>query len=625
MSQPGASAQTDPGAFGDFAIVSERNRMYPLQVWWLLAGVIGLISIAHVLSLLYATSYTLRHGRAPVDTGGKQDIEGYGATYPRRFSWSRLPLALVNYFRVVSFRNTIDVGESISVTYAEAWLTIGYIVGLFTWLFINTTGTSGSALSWTYWSGRAGSLAVSQFPLITALGTKNSILACITGISYDKLNFMHRMTARIVFILLWVHAGSKSFQSLFLRLGLIAIVAFTMLIIVSYRSIRARFYELFFFSHFALVLIMLLGGYFHAKQVTPLTYYIWPSLLVWAVDRFLRLLRVVYYNSFFLSGRTPPLGTEAALELLSPSFVRLRVARPPQLKWTPGQAAFLIVPSVSRLPIEAHPFIIAGVDSRYTVKRKSMQAADSHVTLCDSDSRGYMLGDNPNWEELEFMINVRDGFTKRLAKAAEKGEKVKVLIDGPYGFSPDLRGDDTVVLVAGGSGISLVLSVFLGLISDVRAGKSRCRRVVFVWSIRDAKQLEWISTTLVDALAVVPAELDVSIRIFITSGSRQFTGNPRQLAGGQSVIESQSERDTTNNNAMGLLTVLDAVLITPGRPELNKMLKEEIAAAAGRLSVTVCGSQAIVKSCREALRIPFMSFMYGAPSVTLHVESFGYA
>ena len=100
------------------------------------------------------------------------------------------------------------------------------------------------------------------------------------------------------------------------------------------------------------------------------------------------------------------------------------------------------------------------------------------------------------------------------------------------------------------------------------------------------EQLEWISTTLVDALAVVPADLDVSIRIFITSGSRQFTGNPRQLAGGQSVIESQSERDMTNNNAMGLLTVLDAVLITPGRPELNKMLKKEIAAAAGRLSVT---------------------------------------
>ena len=33
-----------------------------------------------------------------------------------------------------------------------------------------------------------------------------------------------------------------------------AIIAFTLLIVVSYRSIRARFYELFFVSHFALVL-----------------------------------------------------------------------------------------------------------------------------------------------------------------------------------------------------------------------------------------------------------------------------------------------------------------------------------------------------------------------------------
>ncbi|KAH9895032.1 ferric reductase NAD binding domain-containing protein [Cubamyces lactineus] len=625
MPQPSGSTNAgDPGPSADYAIIAERNMTYPQQVWWLLACVIGSIAIAHVLSWLYATRCTQR---PPVGAGGKQDTEGHGASYPRRFSWSRLPVALANYFKVVAFRNTVDLGENISVTFAETWLTIGYIVALFTWLFINTTDASGSALNWQYWSGRAGSLAVSQFPLITALGTKNSVLAYITGISYDKLNFMHRMTSRVVFILLWIATTpSESFQSLFLRLGLMAITAFTVLIIVSYRSIRARFYELFFFSHFALVLIMLLGAYFHAKQVTPLTYYIWPSLLVWAVDRFLRLLRVVYYNNFFLSGRTPPQGTKATLELLSPSFVRLRVARPPQLKWTPGQAAFLIVPSVSRIPIEAHPFTIAGVDSRYRVGmgRKAMPSAgDSRVTLCDS--QGFAMGGDPDWEELEFMINVRDGFTKRLARAAEDGEKVKVLVDGPYGFSPNLREDDTVVLVAGGSGISLVLSTFLGLISDVRASKSKCRRVVFVWSIRDAKQLEWISTTLADALAMAPAEFDVSVRIFITSGSKNLTGNLRRLADGPSSPEPQSGRDTPVDDVVEMLSSFDAVQITPGRPELSKMLKSEISAAAGRLSVTVCGSQAIVKSCREALRIPFMSFMYGGPSVTLHVESFGYA
>ena len=40
------------------------------------------------------------------------------------------------------------------------------------------TNLAGERLSWMYWSGRAGTLAVAQFPLITALGTKNNVLAC---------------------------------------------------------------------------------------------------------------------------------------------------------------------------------------------------------------------------------------------------------------------------------------------------------------------------------------------------------------------------------------------------------------------------------------------------------------
>jgi len=43
---------------------------------------------------------------------------------------------------------------------------------------------------------------------------------------------------------------------------------------------------------------------------------------------------------------------------------------------------------------------------------------------------------------------------------------------------------------------------------------------------------------------------------------------------------------------------------------------------------TVCGSQGIVRSIRGALRFPVSSPLNvanGGPSVTLHVESFGYA
>ncbi|KAI0371025.1 hypothetical protein BV20DRAFT_965651 [Pilatotrama ljubarskyi] len=69
---------------------------------------------------------------------------------------------------------------------------------------------------------------------------------------------------------------------------------------------------------------MLVGGYFHAKQVSTLASYIWPSFLIWAFDRLLRVFRVVYYNYHFGSSSSSQNAAEASLELLSPQFVRLR-------------------------------------------------------------------------------------------------------------------------------------------------------------------------------------------------------------------------------------------------------------------------------------------------------------
>ncbi|KAI0675094.1 iron reductase [Trametes maxima] len=620
------ASMMSPGPANDRAIWLQRNKDYSQQIWWFIASFIVLVAVGQFSSWVASKVFS----PCPVALSEKRDTEGSGASRQRRLSWGRLPLAIVNYFRVLAFRNTIDIGEKYSFTYAEVFITVGYIVALFTWEFINTTNLAGAPLDPLYWSGRAGALASSQFPLITALGTKNSLVSYITGISYDKLNFIHRMTARVVFILLWVHAGTKisllpvaNYQTIFIRVGLMAIIAYTILVIVAYRSIRARFYELFFFTHFAMVLcksrIMLIGGYFHTKAVTPIVSYVWPSFLIWALDRLLRLFRIVYFNNYFGSCIRPLNGGDASVELLSPQFVRLRFPRPSQLKWTPGQAAFLVMPSVSTIPFEAHPFTIASVDSRYRIMGKPMERMDTTMT-----DEPMLAGHIPHWEELEFVINVREGFTKRLANAAEQGKKVKVFLDGPYGFSPNLRGDDTVVLVAGGSGISLALSMFLGLVSDVQKGKSRCRKVVFIWSIRDYKQLDWISRAMSEALEVAPEALDIRIRIFVTGHLREPDQAPLMNEDESSVL-SGSETPTSTSMSRPLRT-FTAVQITQGRPELGKLLKDEVATTiGGRMSVTVCGSQAITKSCRDALRIPFSSVLYGGPSVMLHVESFGYA
>lgn len=162
------------------------------------------------------------------------------------------------------------------------------------------------------------------------------------------------------------------------------------------------------------------------------------------------------------------------------------------------------MPGVSAFPLESHPFTIASVDARYQLN--GVDKAEKGADAGKADSAGEDA--TPYWKELVFLVNVREGFTRRLAESAKRGEKVKVLVDGPYGFSPNLDNDDTVVLIAGmfvgrfcglisslitvaltgGSGVSFTLSTFLGVLSHVQNRKSKCRKLVFIWSMREASQ-----------------------------------------------------------------------------------------------------------------------------------------
>ena len=194
----------------DTLIWMQRNRIYPHQVWWMLASFIGLVAIAQFLSWIGSKVFSTCKARmADAETSGRS-----GKT--RKLQLSRLPLAVVNWWRVFAFRNSAEFGELLSITYAEAFITIGYVVALFTWEFINSTtlapicfiyahanvcfclatNLAGQPLNWLYYSGRTGALAVSQFPLVTVLGTKNNLLACecmriILGTEYEHRAARH--------------------------------------------------------------------------------------------------------------------------------------------------------------------------------------------------------------------------------------------------------------------------------------------------------------------------------------------------------------------------------------------------------------------------------------------------
>ncbi|KAH7925260.1 hypothetical protein BV22DRAFT_1011594 [Leucogyrophana mollusca] len=617
-------------AVTDKTLQNQRFDLYPRQNWYCLAVFIFVVACFQWGSFLHSKFARRRRSSS--------DVEHTSSPIRHAPSLRRVPLALVNVYRVIAFRWTLEVGESYTLNMAEVFVTIGYIALLLIWTFINTTDLEGHKLDLIYWSQRAGTLCASQFPIIAALGTKNNIVSFVTGVSYERLNYVHRVMARTCMILLWVHGGSEVYafskfkinlHQAWLRLGITALICLTLLCIISLRPIRQGAYEFFFYTHFTLVLIILIGAYYHTGR-DEVSYWIWPSFVFWALDRFIRVCRLVVFNYSYFGWKSGSGTMDATTELLSEHVVRLRLRRPPHFHWAPGQTAYLIMPSVSRLPFEAHPFTIASLDSSLFASVPTGAKAESNEQLSDKHHPEDLGPSSPFWKELVFLINVREGFTKRLQEVAATNGKVKVFVDGPYGPSPNLGSYDTSVLIAGGAGVSYTLPVLLDIIECVRNGKSDCRRVVFIWVIREASHIHWIEEALVKAVQLAPSSLTVSVHIHLT-------GPPIVVAPiATSLGEIESLHTTSVGHAAPELSLKDkesimfmpGVRIENGRPDLGRILKEEAAMATGRMSVSVCGSQGIARSVRHALRFPVSSpsnIMKGGPSVTLHVESYGYA
>ncbi|KAJ8514611.1 hypothetical protein ONZ45_g7874 [Pleurotus djamor] len=566
----------DPYYQFDLPLFKKRNEAYPWQLWWCLAVFFALVSTFQLGSFIYA-KLAIR------SISSRGDGEG-GRVPPRRSNagLKRIPIAIVNTYRVVAFRWTVNFGWGYTLNVSEVLLTVTYIAGLLTWSFINTTSVEGQTFANLYWSNRIATLATSQFPLVTALGTKNNLISYVTGVSYDKLNYMHRMTSRVAFALTWVHGIGRivkgipqhEWETVWLRNGVMSIVGLTIICIVSLRPVRARQYELFFYVHFVLVLAFLIGSYYHSRyrHFDP---YIIACFIIWGLDRLIRVIRLIVFNYTYLGSKSGDHVLIAKAELLAGDMVRLTLRRPLHFHWLPGQSAYLIMPSVSNLPFEAHPFTIASFDPR--LKHRGQIAGEDEITN-EKEAAETM-------KELVFLVSPQEGATRKLLEAAAKTDSIRVFLDGPYGFSPDIRRFDTTVLLAGGSGVTHTLPVFLEVIEKARQRKTQCSRLIFVWAIRDIAHINWAYEALYKGLQRAPSYLDVNIRAFITgeTGCEVLNYDTASVGSVEDVETPQSEK-----TAKGLPSVynMPGIQVTPGRPDLKSLLHREAEDTEGKMVVT---------------------------------------
>ncbi|KII88473.1 hypothetical protein PLICRDRAFT_41633 [Plicaturopsis crispa FD-325 SS-3] len=223
----------------------------------------------------------------------------------------------------------------------------------------------------------------------------------------------------------------------------------------------------------------------------------------------------------------PPPGYVHA-ELLSGRSVRLRFITPGFLSWAPGQHFLISIPSVSK--VTSHPFTVASV--------------------CDEQAP------NDAGRELEFIVRAKQGWTKDLwdkiitltahGQSTVPGEKppkgtvmpshgvlMRMYVDGPFGSAVRARWGNysTMVIIAGGSGVSFGLSVlqYMCMCLAGRDGKFLggrpggwgkkgflTNRIRFVWIVREFSHIQWCASILRRCMALIPPP-GLEINIFVTN------------------------------------------------------------------------------------------------------------
>lgn len=553
----------------DKQLRASRAALYPKEVVGVIAGLIAAVSLFHVLNLFYI--FLTR----PAKRGA--------------VSMQRIPLAVADVTRSIGFRWTISFGLSYSLNLVEVALTAAYISLLFVFALVNTTSTTGIKFEPHYFGNRAGDIAASQIPIIVALGTRNNIISWITGISYIKLSYLHRMTARVLCVMVWLHALGKMKTGApatlpLVRVGLFALSSLALLCIVSIRPVRERAYQFFFVVHCVLVLMFLVATYVHLKDIHMAYYGILPAMILWGLDRFMHFARIIIFNfGYFKPTPSTSEDYDASVDVLSPQFLRITLRRPSHFRWAAGQCSYLSFPGVSSWPFEAHPFTI---------------------------STTYGPDPSPSGNKLIFYARVHDGFTRKLRDRATEGEKFRVFLDGPYDSPPALVGYSTSILIAGGSGIAFILPLLIDLIGQARRGETTCRRVVFVWSIRESENIHWIKDSLSQCLHGFVPGLSVDVQIYITG----------KYAEGLFPVDSIAEKiEFSGSYSYGFS--VPGVSVGIGRPDLQTLLGEEVQEASGPVSVNVCGGRSLAEAVMKAVRYPRpMDILRGGHTVSLFVD-----
>ncbi|CAI6085979.1 unnamed protein product [Clonostachys chloroleuca] len=401
---------------------------------------------------------------------------------------------------------------------------------------------------------RLGVLAtVNMIPLFL-LAFRNNPLVYLLGIPFDTYILMHRWLGRIVAIEALghtiAHLAQHGFAQTSLKLmispsspfvfwGFIATMSCLLLCALAWGPLRHAFYETFKQSHVCLSILSIYSLWSHLRiGKLPQLKIIYAIIALWAAEHISRTVRLIYVNA-----RRP--SANALVESLPGDACRLSVHLLPSWDIQPGQYTYLYIPFISFW--ESHPFSVAWTNETHYVSDKS-------------------------GTQISFVVKAKTGMTRRLYErsvAAGGSFTTTCWLEGPYGCPRSLGSYGTVVLIAGGVGITQHLLQVKSLIHGYNNDTVATRKILLIWSIRHRKHREWVKCWA-DEISSLREGSDVFQILVYISQPPPLSGVPWS----------------------GFT----------GRPDLESLIANEQKYQIGTMVVSVCGPAQLSDSVRDAVR-----------------------
>lgn len=436
--------------------------------------------------------------------------------------------------------------------------------------------------------GRSGILATVNLIPLVVLAARNNIAIPFLKVSFDTFNLFHRWIGRMVVVLSLIHffawlaayvdakgkdATMKIFHhSPFLSWGLVSMIAMIVLPLHSLSPIRHAFYETFLHLHQTLAIVALLGVYVHlAMKHLPAFPSIMAAVLLLVGERMWRLGRLAYLNVSRRGGITT-----AHVEALPGEACRVTFQLPRHVSIRPGSHVYAYLPEISLWM--SHPFSVAwtNVEAQPPLRNGACPEGPHSLEAQTATTHSYSASQAPT--SVSLIMAARTGMTRKLYTAARRSPtgrlQMRGFVEGPYAGHDSLESYGTVVMFAGGAGITHHLIQIRHLLSSARSQTVATRKIVLVWSIRDTEAMEWVKPWMTEILHMEGRRDVLRILVYVSRPSRPI--NPKKAKPTMQIIK--------------------------GRADPGAVLDELIPERVGAVMVSVCGPGALADEVRDAVR-----------------------